>query len=83
MKMITLTDDQLDAIVIAELKDALELNIRYDTDEGGYRIDPDRDLVNALKVVLAYYMPPFDASSYIASVETKEREERRRWSPKS
>ena len=56
-KTIEMTWEQIDAIVINELKDAHERNLYLDRDEGGNLIDPDWALLEALEKVLGYFMP--------------------------
>lgn len=52
-----MTWEQVDAIVVAELKDAHARNLELDRDEGGQLLDPDWELLDALETVLAYFMP--------------------------
>lgn len=52
-----MTWDQVDAIMITELKDAHARNLTLERDEGGQLIDPDWELLTALDTVLAYFMP--------------------------
>lgn len=58
MIQIELVPEQLDAIIIQELKSAHEMNMQFDRDEGGTVMEPDWELLGALEQVLAYYMPP-------------------------
>lgn len=61
---IKLTWDQIDAIVIEELKLAIDLNLILDKDEGGAYIDPDWTLIEALEKALEYYMPHSEFDVY-------------------
>lgn len=56
-KTFQMTWDQVDAVVIEELKDAHERNLTLDRDEGGVYLDPDWELLNAIEKVLEYFMP--------------------------
>lgn len=56
-KMIRMTWDQVDNIVVEELQSAYNNNLRLDTDEGGTYRGPDWQLLSALETVLAYFMP--------------------------
>lgn len=53
-----MTDDQIDKIVIDELMLAHDLNSQFNTDEGGYPIPNDVELLTAIECVLEYFMPP-------------------------
>lgn len=66
MKTIELTDDCVDAIVIAELKDAFERNLIEDMNECGDPLGHDDQLLMALKVVLKYFMHPSEIDDYFA-----------------
>jgi hypothetical protein len=55
--MIEMTFDQIDAIVIDELKEAYELNLQIDRDEGGQALEPDWELLASIEKVLSYFMP--------------------------
>lgn len=56
----TMTDDQIDNLIIEELRDAHERNLTLDKDEGGSYMDPDWELLKALETVLEYYTPRVD-----------------------
>lgn len=55
---IKLTYDMVDHIVITELKDIYDRNLIPNTDEGGWPMDQDMKLLEAVDVLLAYIMPP-------------------------
>jgi len=59
-KQIEMTRDQVEAIVIEELKESLELEI-----ECGRR---DRQLTDALKTVIMYYMAPSAYQLYFQQI---------------
>lgn len=69
-KTIELEWEQIDAIVVAELQHAYEMNSVPNKDEGGYDIDPDGELANALKVVLQYFMSQQDYDEWIEQYES-------------
>ena len=52
-----MTWDQVDAIVIEELQEAYRMNSLVNYDEGGVDLGPDEQLLEALKLVLQYFMP--------------------------
>lgn len=54
---IQLTYDMVDHIMIEELKDIYSRNFIPNTDEGGYPMDVDDEVLNAVDVLLAYIMP--------------------------
>lgn len=64
LRTFTMTDEQVDALIIEELQDALQRNMVLERDEGGFPLDPDRRLIESLLVVLAYYMPHYDYEAY-------------------
>ena len=68
VKQFTLSWDQVDEIVIQELKDALEMNLCSNKDEGGYEIPSDEETVEAIKKVLEYFMPSIEYQTYISSL---------------
>jgi hypothetical protein len=61
----TLTIDQIDSIVVSELQFALEAALVAEKDEGGYYLDIDMELVNALTVALKYFMDRDSYQSYM------------------
>ena len=61
----TLTMDQIDDIVVSELQFALETALIAEKDEGGYYLDIDMELVNALTVTLKYFMDRDSYQSYM------------------
>jgi hypothetical protein len=57
MKTITLQVEDVDQVVIDELKDAYHSNNKFDRiDCSDDVIEPDYKLLNAIQTVLAYYM---------------------------
>lgn len=68
---IELECEQIDAIVVGELKHAYEINLKCTKDEGGFDIDPDGELANALKVVLQYFMSKYDYDDWIEQYESR------------
>jgi len=60
-KQIEMLQEQIDAIVIAELQEALELNVDWGTDGQSY---PDFELIHALRTLLRYYMGAQDFAQY-------------------
>jgi hypothetical protein len=56
-KSFEMTWDQIDAIVVGELKDSYERSLTLEKDESGQYIDPDWELLDALEKVLAHFMP--------------------------
>lgn len=69
---IELTDEQVEAIVVEDLKYSLELQFSLNKDEGGQYLDIDQEIVDALKVVLRYYMIPKEAEEYLREVALQE-----------
>jgi len=67
---ITLTGDQVDRVVVDELKLSLELLL----DPDGFEDDacPDLILINAIKTTLQYFMPPHEADEYLAEISALE-----------
>jgi hypothetical protein len=49
--------DQVEGIVLQELKNCLELEVRNSTDEAGHPLEVDLELVQALITVIKYYLP--------------------------
>ena len=70
-KTIEMTLDQIDAIIIEELKEAHELNWRQDTDEGGQYIEPDHELLTSIEKVLEYYMSPTEYMKWYCQLTVK------------
>jgi hypothetical protein len=60
-----LSMDQIDEVVVSELQFALEAAIVAEKDEGGYYLDIDMELVNALTVTLKYFMDRDSYQSYM------------------
>lgn len=63
-KNIEMLKEQVDAIVIDELQESLELSIEW----GSSGQPPDFELIHALKTVLAYYMVKSEFDVYAASI---------------
>lgn len=69
---ITLTGDQADEVVVQELKLSLELLLKLDNDEDGNYLEPDLELIAAIKTTLAYFMPHHEMEEYLKGVALKE-----------
>lgn len=69
---VELSDEQVERIVEADLKYSLELQLSLNKDEGGEYLDIDKELIDALKVVLRYYMIPAEAEEYLQKVALRE-----------
>lgn len=72
MPTVELTSDQIDQLIIDELKLAIQLNLSPDKDESGHYLGIDEALLASLKVVLSYYMPPSEYKEYIREIEIQE-----------
>jgi len=72
MTAIVLTESQIDTIVVDDLKQSLEMQFDLDTDEGGEYLEPDYELINALKTVLKYYMPCNEVKVFLEKMSRKE-----------
>lgn len=68
MKTFDMTWEQVDAIVIAELKDSIDIQFRMGEING----EIDWRLIDALKVVLAYYMPMDEYQKYTQELALSE-----------
>jgi len=68
---ITLTEQQIDTTVVDDLKQSLDMQFNLDTDEGGEYLEPDYELIDALKKVLQYYIPHHEIQKFIHEVEKK------------
>ncbi len=55
---IKLTNDQIDQVVIADLKFMYKILKKPDRDEGGYLLEPDNEMLAAIDKVVRYYMTP-------------------------
>jgi hypothetical protein len=60
--------EQVDAIIIKDLKEAHRINSKPDRDESGEELDVDFELLKALESVLAYYMPASEYKEWIGEV---------------
>lgn len=69
---VTLHETQIDDIVVNELKDSINLQFDLDKDEGGEYLEPDYQLIDAIKTVLAYYMPQSEYEKYMREVAFQE-----------
>lgn len=65
-------DEQLEQLVIDELKLALELNLVMDYDEGGEPMGRDEILIASLDNVLKYFMTHSDYEEYMSQFKDKE-----------
>lgn len=63
-KQIEMVRDQVEMIVIEELKESLEMAINDS--------DPSRELIKALKTVIMYYLPKSEYESYLRDVALTE-----------
>lgn len=64
--------DHVDRAVVEELKDALRLSLTLNKDEGGFYLEPDRELILSLKNVLKYYMPFGEYNSFMQEIVLQE-----------
>lgn len=55
-----LSDNEIDEIVVDELKLAYGMNKEHDMDEGGWPIPVDKKLLDSIEVVLKYFTTPDD-----------------------
>lgn len=55
-KTFEMTWEQVDALIVEELQDAYETCLNVDKDEGGFYLDPDWKLLEAIERVLEYYL---------------------------
>ena len=60
MKTITLRVEDCDQVVIDDLKDSYYFNNQFDD-----VLEPDYELLKAIKTVLAYYMPQEDYEEWV------------------
>ena len=66
MKTITLRVEDVDQVVIDELKDAYHRNNQFDkVDLSNDILEPDYELLKAIQTVLAYYMPLEDYEEWV------------------
>ena len=66
MKTITLQVEDCDNIVIDELKDAYQMNNKFDkVDCSDDVLEPDYELLKAIQTVLAYYMSHTDYEEWV------------------
>jgi hypothetical protein len=57
MKTITLQVEDVDQVIVDELKDAYQRNIKFDrVDCSDTVLEPDYELLGAIQTVLEYYM---------------------------
>ena len=64
-KLVEIPYEMIDQIVVDELKDALERSLVLDKDEGGSYMEPNYELIKALKVVLRHFMPYHEHEPYL------------------
>lgn len=55
MKTITLTEFQIDNLIVDELQNDLMMQFNLNTSESGEYLEPDYELIKALKTTLRYY----------------------------
>lgn len=72
MATITVLEEQVDAIVIDELQDAIRMQLNLDKDEGGEYLEPDYRLIDAAKVLLEYYMLRWEYEEFIQELALQE-----------
>ena len=66
MKTITLQVEDVDQIIVNELKDAYLRNNKFDrVDCSDTVLEPDYELLKAIQTVLAYYMPHKDYEEWV------------------
>lgn len=63
MPKINLTSDQIDAIIVKDLKENFKIILREDVF--------DRELIESIKHMLRYYMPVVEADAWIRKQEGK------------
>lgn len=68
MATIELVDEQIEQIVIDELKNSIRLNLVPDKDLDGNLVDLDQEMIDALKMVLSYFMPTKEYEQYIRTL---------------
>ena len=71
-KLVEIPYEMIDQIVVDELKDALERSLVLDTDEGGSYMEPDYELIKAIKVVLRFFMPYNEHEPYLRDIALTE-----------
>lgn len=71
-KTVDIPYEMIDDIVVDEIKCALEMCMQLDRDEGGALIEPDRELIDALKVVLKYFAPQSVYEPYLRDLALQE-----------
>jgi hypothetical protein len=75
-KQIEMLQEQVDAIVINELQETLEMNIDWGA---GGQYTPDFELIHAVKTCLAYFMNRDDYAQYCAQlIEKQEKPQRKK-----
>lgn len=68
MKTVELPYEMIDRIVVDELKDALLRNIELDRNEDGQLMEPDRELIDALKTVIMYFAPRSEYEPFLHEI---------------
>lgn len=67
MKTITLEVEDYDQIVIDDLKESFQMNNKIEKIElSDNTMDPDYELLKAIRVVLGYYMPTKDWEKWVS-----------------
>lgn len=70
MKKMTINVDyeEIDRIVSLELRNAYELNVKVDKDEGGFAIQEDRDFLYCLERVIEYFTSPNEYEEWLHEI---------------
>ncbi len=55
---LTLTNNQIDEVIIQDLKNMYRILQKPQRDEGGLLMEPETDMMDAIDKVLKYYMTP-------------------------
>ena len=64
-----MTYDQVDVIVIHELKEAYRMNSYVDHDEGGFEMGLNVELLDAIDKLLEYFMSPGEYAKWRETCE--------------
>lgn len=67
--LLQIEQDELDNAVLNELKDSLKLVLTPYTDEGGFEIEPDHEVIFGLLEAIKYYSPFNELDNYINSLK--------------
>ena len=71
-KTIEIPFEMIDQIVVDEIKQALEMNVELQRDEGGTLIEPDVELIDALRVCLRYFAAHSDYEPFLRNLALTE-----------